>query len=290
MRASRAAGGDAQSRYYSLAHRCRTARGGGEMRRGVNLHTGLSRTWEAAAAPGRVPARYCACPCGLGDEVVLVQMPPCAGQARARSGAERQPCACTLLIEHPGVDDVTWCAPEHEACCTRAPSRSCEVYDDLKSKAHGAAPSVEEVVNAQPSLLHASASVQLQVSQQTLDLTSTGRARSVEEVVTAQPSLLVPPAGATLRRYQLVGLQWMVSLYNNRLNGILADEMGLGKTVQARPPCPSPSLPPSGCRAHTHRAAPSLRGPRRAAPRHGRAGAAAAAWGPGQVVLARLWA
>jgi SNF2 family DNA or RNA helicase len=28
------------------------------------------------------------------------------------------------------------------------------------------------------------------------------------------------------------GLQWMVSLYNNHLNGILADEMGLGKTVQ----------------------------------------------------------
>lgn len=35
-----------------------------------------------------------------------------------------------------------------------------------------------------------------------------------------------------LREYQLVGLQWMVSLYKNRLNGILADEMGLGKTVQ----------------------------------------------------------
>jgi hypothetical protein len=35
-----------------------------------------------------------------------------------------------------------------------------------------------------------------------------------------------------LRDYQLVGLQWMLSLYNNRLNGILADEMGLGKTVQ----------------------------------------------------------
>jgi hypothetical protein len=29
-----------------------------------------------------------------------------------------------------------------------------------------------------------------------------------------------------------VGLEWMVSLYNNKLNGILADEMGLGKTVQ----------------------------------------------------------
>ena len=30
----------------------------------------------------------------------------------------------------------------------------------------------------------------------------------------------------------MVGLKWMVSLYNNHLNGILADEMGLGKTVQ----------------------------------------------------------
>ncbi|VDN08170.1 unnamed protein product [Thelazia callipaeda] len=30
----------------------------------------------------------------------------------------------------------------------------------------------------------------------------------------------------------LGGLEWMVSLYNNNLNGILADEMGLGKTIQ----------------------------------------------------------
>jgi len=31
---------------------------------------------------------------------------------------------------------------------------------------------------------------------------------------------------------QLKGLEWLVSLYNNNLNGILADEMGLGKTIQ----------------------------------------------------------
>lgn len=59
-------------------------------------------------------------------------------------------------------------------------------------------------------------------------------AHSVEEVVRSQPSMLKPPSGAKLRQYQMVGLQWMVSLYNNHLNGILADEMGLGKTVQAR--------------------------------------------------------
>lgn len=57
-------------------------------------------------------------------------------------------------------------------------------------------------------------------------------AHSVEEVVRTQPSMLKPPSGAKLRQYQMVGLQWMVSLYNNHLNGILADEMGLGKTVQ----------------------------------------------------------
>ncbi|KAJ9098069.1 hypothetical protein QFC19_006504 [Naganishia cerealis] len=44
-----------------------------------------------------------------------------------------------------------------------------------------------------------------------------------------QPALIT---GATLRDYQLAGVQWMVSLYENGLNGILADEMGLGKTIQ----------------------------------------------------------
>ncbi|KAJ6803828.1 putative ATP-dependent DNA helicase CHR12 [Iris pallida] len=52
---------------------------------------------------------------------------------------------------------------------------------------------------------------------------------SIQEKVTEQPSLL---EGGELRPYQLEGLQWMLSLYNNNLNGILADEMGLGKTIQ----------------------------------------------------------
>ncbi|CAN6726263.1 unnamed protein product [Malus baccata var. baccata] len=52
---------------------------------------------------------------------------------------------------------------------------------------------------------------------------------SIEEQVTEQPSML---EGGELRSYQVEGLQWMVSLFNNNLNGILADEMGLGKTIQ----------------------------------------------------------
>lgn len=77
-------------------------------------------------------------------------------------------------------------------------------------------------------------------------------AHSVSEKVTKQSSLLV---GGKLKEYQvrgeneqqihtfefamwlillllILGLEWMISLYNNNLNGILADEMGLGKTIQ----------------------------------------------------------
>ncbi|XP_075516257.1 putative ATP-dependent DNA helicase CHR12 [Primulina tabacum] len=52
---------------------------------------------------------------------------------------------------------------------------------------------------------------------------------SIQEKVTEQPTML---QGGELRPYQLEGLQWMLSLFNNNLNGILADEMGLGKTIQ----------------------------------------------------------
>ncbi|KAL8949070.1 MAG: hypothetical protein Q9222_004795 [Ikaeria aurantiellina] len=54
-------------------------------------------------------------------------------------------------------------------------------------------------------------------------------AHRVKEEIKVQPDLLI---GGTLKEYQVKGLQWMISLYNNNLNGILADEMGLGKTIQ----------------------------------------------------------
>ncbi|XP_036299344.1 probable global transcription activator SNF2L1 isoform X11 [Pipistrellus kuhlii] len=38
--------------------------------------------------------------------------------------------------------------------------------------------------------------------------------------------------GGLLRDYQIRGLNWLISLYENGINGILADEMGLGKTLQ----------------------------------------------------------
>jgi SWI/SNF-related matrix-associated actin-dependent regulator of chromatin subfamily A member 5 len=38
--------------------------------------------------------------------------------------------------------------------------------------------------------------------------------------------------GGEMRDYQVQGLNWLISLYENGINGILADEMGLGKTLQ----------------------------------------------------------
>lgn len=38
--------------------------------------------------------------------------------------------------------------------------------------------------------------------------------------------------GGIMRDYQVQGLNWMISLFENGISGILADEMGLGKTLQ----------------------------------------------------------
>ena len=54
-------------------------------------------------------------------------------------------------------------------------------------------------------------------------------AHSHLEEITEQPHML---KFGKLKSYQILGLQWLVSLYVNNLNGILADEMGLGKTIQ----------------------------------------------------------
>ncbi len=43
--------------------------------------------------------------------------------------------------------------------------------------------------------------------------------------------VMLPLMVGEMRDYQLRGVRWMISLYQNGLNGILADQMGLGKTV-----------------------------------------------------------
>merc|ERR1719328_874755 len=75
----------------------------------------------------------------------------------------------------------------------------------------------------------AKAKKEAQVSEEGEQQDYYATAHTISEEITKQSTLLV---GGKLKEYQLKGLEWMVSLNNNNLNGILADEMGLGKTIQ----------------------------------------------------------
>ncbi|XP_043810079.1 ATP-dependent DNA helicase DDM1 isoform X2 [Manihot esculenta] len=56
---------------------------------------------------------------------------------------------------------------------------------------------------------------------------------SEEESLEKEQSELVPLlTGGKLKSYQIKGVKWLISLWQNGLNGILADQMGLGKTIQ----------------------------------------------------------
>ena len=55
------------------------------------------------------------------------------------------------------------------------------------------------------------------------------QAKAVLTRLSTQPMLIT---GGEMRSYQLEGLNWMIKLHDNNINGILADEMGLGKTLQ----------------------------------------------------------
>ncbi|KAL9229450.1 hypothetical protein vseg_004914 [Gypsophila vaccaria] len=54
-----------------------------------------------------------------------------------------------------------------------------------------------------------------------------------EERIAKEQAELVPLlTGGKLKSYQIKGVKWLISLWQNGLNGILADQMGLGKTIQ----------------------------------------------------------
>lgn len=66
--------------------------------------------------------------------------------------------------------------------------------------------------------------------KQKLDTDTSSSSSSSSSIQLEQPSNL----NGTLLPHQLEGLKWLLSLWENGLNGILADEMGLGKTIQVR--------------------------------------------------------
>eukprot|EP00559_Dactyliosolen_fragilissimus_P000134 CAMPEP_0184874606 /NCGR_PEP_ID=MMETSP0580-20130426/42493_1 /TAXON_ID=1118495 /ORGANISM="Dactyliosolen fragilissimus" /LENGTH=409 /DNA_ID=CAMNT_0027377647 /DNA_START=383 /DNA_END=1609 /DNA_ORIENTATION=- len=86
----------------------------------------------------------------------------------------------------------------------------------------------DECMKQVSGLLNSGGSEDQEISKESKSESYYLSAHAKDEIV-KQPSTLV---GGLLKSYQVSGLRWLVSLYNNNLNGILADEMGLGKTVQ----------------------------------------------------------
>ena len=64
------------------------------------------------------------------------------------------------------------------------------------------------------------------------ELTSSDSGKNItSERLTEQPKCIPEPLKMT--GYQMIGLNWLVLMHKESLNGILADEMGLGKTIQS---------------------------------------------------------
>eukprot|EP00123_Amoebidium_parasiticum_P017207 comp23754_c0_seq2/m.41063 comp23754_c0_seq2/g.41063 ORF comp23754_c0_seq2/g.41063 comp23754_c0_seq2/m.41063 type:complete len:1012 (-) comp23754_c0_seq2:256-3291(-) len=62
------------------------------------------------------------------------------------------------------------------------------------------------------------------------ELVEAAKQEKEHHIFTESPAYI---EGGQMRDYQIRGLNWMISLYENGINGILADEMGLGKTLQS---------------------------------------------------------
>jgi DNA helicase INO80 len=89
------------------------------------------------------------------------------------------------------------------------------------------------MANAQNAIAEAQAKARA-FNNESLDMDEEGEMNfqnpaGMGDVEIEQPKLLT----AQLKEYQLKGLNWLVNLYEQGINGILADEMGLGKTIQS---------------------------------------------------------
>jgi SNF2 family DNA or RNA helicase len=70
-----------------------------------------------------------------------------------------------------------------------------------------------------------------------IEFSMTPKLKEIQQQMLGQLPYESPPVPeaiqASLRNYQIDGIQWLDRLRNMHLNGILADDMGLGKTLQA---------------------------------------------------------
>ncbi|CAF0978049.1 unnamed protein product [Adineta steineri] len=101
-----------------------------------------------------------------------------------------------------------------------------DIKEDDKSQSPTTSTTIEDENETKQELVEDKEMNDLATTAQALQ--PTGFTLNTTEVKTPVPFLIKH----SLREYQHVGLDWLVTLYENKLNCILADEMGLGKTIQ----------------------------------------------------------
>lgn len=145
-----------------------------------------------------------------------------AGDARLQTGLSVSSVVEPLGASHNGDegDELDFDADDDDALRAAAARNAQAAVQKAKAKAQG----FDTESGARANNLAGDA--QANVDAMDLDFQNP---TTLGEAQVAQPKML----NATLKEYQLKGLNWLVNLYEQGINGILADEMGLGKTVQS---------------------------------------------------------
>jgi E1A-binding protein p400 len=145
--------------------------------------------------------------------------------------ADQEESVDNLLKRHYGIDLSNSCnekennLPEEESSSDNDTSETSE-EDTISDEPDENNPTITEISLENDPTIADKQMNDLATTAQSFQ--PTGFTLHTTSIKTPVPFLLKHP----LREYQHVGLDWLVTLYENKLNCILADEMGLGKTIQ----------------------------------------------------------
>uniref|UniRef100_A0A0N4Z1Y8 Helicase ATP-binding domain-containing protein n=1 Tax=Parastrongyloides trichosuri TaxID=131310 RepID=A0A0N4Z1Y8_PARTI len=103
-----------------------------------------------------------------------------------------------------------------------------EIEDDVTMSSSGDAMEEDNSNTVPPELSKGKISDFEKMREECQTLQPQGFTLETAHINVEQPSMI----RGVLREYQLLGLNWLYTLFKRHVNGILADEMGLGKTLQ----------------------------------------------------------
>ena len=119
--------------------------------------------------------------------------------------------------------------PENQPKIPKKRGRRPKNYDPSKDPANQPSTSSSNYQNSSSDKLDEMDEDEMAMAQEQEEIED-GKDSGKYHTLLTQPSIIT---GGAMRSYQLEGLNWMIRLRANGINGILADEMGLGKTLQS---------------------------------------------------------